>query len=544
MRKFIPLEGYALSKSAYDASVHRGYYLHDYIKMEKLVEAGQWDRESAYRTLILNDLFFLFYFVIGTPDEVGGHHAFTVDRCNELQEGPVDKTLDVWARGHLKSSIITIAETIQYMVGNPEHCTCILSYKASVAKDKFLGSIMAILESNATLKACFPDVLYEEPRKEAQRWSLDGGLYFKRKTKRGEPSIMAGGLIEGMPTGLHFERRVYDDVVTEDIGNSVAVMEDVKKKFDSSQNLKMIVGESHHRVIGTFYHYLDPLVYIKDKKDINTGKNMYQLRLYPATEDGQPSGKPVFMTQKALDEMKGDKTFNCQQLCNPVPTEDVTLKPEYLEEVKPQDIPSGCYTFLVVDQAGDAEFNVSEGDDWAILTAKVKPVMTDVGVSDIYITDIISENFGASEGIDIIVQKYINAGMVMVLGIEKAGMSSTHTQVREALRGRGRFLTIENDIKKKRNSVILLLRPERRNKKKFIDTALEWPLNNGKIHISTDVPVKYREKLEREMVQHPYGRDDILNTLAYLYRDMILNYNFPMYLEQVAPEPIAEEAMI
>jgi hypothetical protein len=399
-------------------------------------------------------------------------------------------------------------------------------------------------DSRYWLKRCFPNVLWEDPRKESRVWSKDSGINLIRKTSRGEPSVMAGGLIEGMPTGKHFERLIFDDVVTEDIGGSPTVMEDVKKKFDSAQNLKMMVGETFQRVIGTFYHYQDPLVYIKDKKDPITGESMYNLRLYPATHNGQPSGKSVFMEQVELDKMKGDKTFNCQQLCNPVPTEKVTLNPEYLVEVEPKDIPRGCYTFLVVDQAGDADTNLSEGDDWAILTAKVRPLMSEIGASDIYITDIFSEQLGDSEGVDIIVQKYINAGLPRVLGIEKSSLSSTHTQVREALRKVGRYLTIENDIKKKKSNVILLLRPGGKHKKKFIDSALEWPLNNSKIHISTDVSTKYREKLELEMEQHPFGNDDILNTIAYLYRDIVLEYVFPAYEEDDLPVEEPEEMYI
>jgi hypothetical protein len=458
------------------------------------------------------------------------NHPFVVARCNDIQMGPKSHTLDVWARGHLKSSIISIAETIQYEAANPEHCSCILSYKASIAKNKFLGSIKQILERGAEdnmLIQCFPEVFWENPQKEAFRWSIDEGLFLKRKTTRGEASIYAGGLIEGMPTGQHFERRVYDDIVTEDMAKSVGVMEDTKMKYDSSQNLKMMTGESYHRVVGTFYHFNDPLIFVRDKKETGTDVPKYLLRLHPATHDGQPNGKPVYLTQKGLDDLRG-KTFNCQQLCNPLPLEEVTLDSSFLKEIEPEDIPKRCYRFIIVDQAGDADYNVVEGDDWAILTADVSPVLSSIGASDVYIRDIFASPLGEAEGIDLIVQKYIDAGFVKLLGIEKASMSTTHIHVKAALKKLGRNLSIENDIKKKRSSAIVLLRPEKRNKKKFIDSAVEWPLNNGKIHIASDVPLRYREKLELEMQQHPFGKsDNILNTLAYLFKDIILQYQFP-----------------
>ena len=248
VRNFDPHPQIALGKSKFDPEIHKSYYIYDYIAIAKDVAAGHLDAIPMYRAMILDDLWFLLYFVIGTPDSVMPNHPFVVARCNDLQNGPKSHTLDVWARGHLKSSIISIAETIQYEAGHPEHCSCILSYKAAIAKNKFLGSIKQILEREGTeddpnlLIACFPNVFWKDPKKEAFRWSIDEGLFLKRNTTRGEASIFAGGLIEGMPTSMHFERRVYDDIVTEDMAKSAGVMEDVKTKFDSSQNLKMMIG--------------------------------------------------------------------------------------------------------------------------------------------------------------------------------------------------------------------------------------------------------------------------------------------------------------
>ena len=97
-------------------------YRHDYVKVAELISSGEWDELSTYRALIQNDLFFVFYFVVKPFADEGGmekaNHPFTVDACYEVETGPVDFTLDLWARFHFKSSIITIAETIQYAVKN------------------------------------------------------------------------------------------------------------------------------------------------------------------------------------------------------------------------------------------------------------------------------------------------------------------------------------------------------------------------------------------------------------------------------------------
>lgn len=530
MRKFTPHPKIALCKSKFDPDIHETWYLHDYLEIENKIETGEWKgkREAVYRSLILNDLFFIIYFVFGIPDDKNVNHPFVVERCNEVQEGPKDSTLDIWARSHFKSTIITIAETIQYSLEYPEHATGIFSHKASVAKGNFLFEIKQEFENNIIYNACFPDVAWKNPQKEAPVWSLDGGLVLKRKTNRKEPNISGQGLVEGMPTGLHFERRVYDDIVTEDIGESKDQMEKVKQKFDSSQNLKTHTELDVHRVVGTFYHYNDPLTYIRDKKVAGTDNIKYHLRLYPATKDGTANGKPVFLSEKNLNELRGDKTFNCQQLLDPSPGDYSPLDPLLIQEIEPEDIPKDCFKFIVVDQAGDLDTNVNSGDCWAIGLFDVYPFANDTGASNVYIRELIAEPLGETEAIDMICKMYVHAGVVKQIGVEKVGMSATHNAIRKVLKeSYSRNLTIETNGKKKRYNAIVILRPSGRNKNKFIDSSISWPLNNAKIHISTEVEDKYKDKLYLEMEQFPFGKtDDVINIIAYLY-DMIMNYDFP-----------------
>ena len=137
--------------------------------------------------------------------------------------------------------------------------------------------------------------MWEDCEKEAPLWSLDEGIILNRTTNRKEPTIGAYGLIEGMPTALHFERRIYDDIVTQDIGDSVDEMEKVKRRFDNSQNLKTLTT-GLHRVVGTYYHHNDPLVYIKGKQTFD-GVPRYAVRFKPATHNGEANGRPVLMSQ-------------------------------------------------------------------------------------------------------------------------------------------------------------------------------------------------------------------------------------------------------
>ena len=109
----------------------------------------------------------------------------------------------------------------------------------------------------------FSDVLYNNPEREAPIWSIEKGIVVKRKTSRPEPTVGAYGLLEGMPTSVHFDRRIYDDIITHDICENYETMEKVKVKFDMSQSLGKEGGV--HRVVGTYYAYDDPLFMFKTK---------------------------------------------------------------------------------------------------------------------------------------------------------------------------------------------------------------------------------------------------------------------------------------
>jgi len=500
-------------------------YKYDYVQAAKNISTGKWDDRATYRSLILNDLFFIVQFVLKIPPKVA-NHRFVVDMCREVESGPVDFTLDVWAREHFKSSIITIAETIQYTLANPEKVTAIFSYVRPVAK-LFLGSIKDVFQKEKILHACFPDVVYADCEKEASLWSLDGGLVLKRGSTRKEPNVSAWGLTEGMPTGGHYERRVYDDISTQDMADSVDMMEKVKDKFDSSQNLG--TSEGTHRVVGTYYHHNDPLVYIRGKKDLD-GEPKYHLRLKAGSHDGTASGRPIYVSQKRWDDLKLTRSFNCQQLCDPSPVTDQKLNPDFLLPIERRMIPKDVYRFMLVDQAGDlASAKIQSGptlDSWAFGVVAVEPFSDDIGQSKVFIEDLMIAPMSESEAIDAIVRMYLKAGMIMKLGVEKVGLSSTHTHIQKALQAYGRHINFE----KGGNGVLLYPLGQGTKgggwKRKMIESALSWPLNNGKIFYYTGCPMNFIERLKLEMRNFPVWHDDGMNMLAYLYSQILKDMFF------------------
>ena len=487
---------------------------------------------SVLRALILDDLWFVVYFVLGGGRKTA-NHPFIVNACRMIEQGPKDFTLDVWSRGHFKTAIVSKAETLQHVLKNPEHANAILSFNKAAAK-KILFELKETLQNSELLRLCFPDVIWQNCERDAPLWSWDEGLVLKRRSNMSEPTIGAWGLIEGMPTGSHFHRRVYDDITTQDVAKSIDMMEAIKVTFDSSQNLGLDGG--HQRVVGTFYDHRDPLVYVRDKKNLD-GTPKYKIRVIPATDDGTANGKPVFISQEMLDNHKGDRTFNCQQLCNPTPQSDQELKFEYMNKISRAFVPKGLFRMMLIDQAGDLASNVKQegGDAWAIGIVGVEPKKDDIGQSRVFLEDLWVSPASASEAIDQAVRMFTRGGIVHKLGVEKVGTSTTHLHIADALKARGRHVEFSDSPW----TVGKFLRPAGRNKKKFIEDSLGWPLNNGKLFYVDDIQSAFLDRLKTEMINFPFYHDDVLNMLAYTY-DVIKDCNLEFYDVENKPRSVSE----
>ncbi|WP_282460137.1 hypothetical protein, partial [Mycoplasmopsis arginini] len=158
----------------------------------------------------------------------------------------------------------------------------------------------------------FPEIFYANPTKDSPRWSDQKGLCVKRKTNPKEATIEAHGLVDGQPTGAHFKLRIYDDVVTVESVNTPEQIQKTTKAWELSDNLGMSGGRKWH--IGTRYHFGDTYGIMLERKAL-------KVRLYPATDTGQPDGKPVLLPVSEWEQKKilqGPATLACQMLQNPI----------------------------------------------------------------------------------------------------------------------------------------------------------------------------------------------------------------------------------
>lgn len=293
---------------------------------------------AAVRALCLVDRFYLLARACRRADVL---HQWIYERCREVERRPYDM-LDLWAREHYKSTIITFAGAIQALLRDPEITIAIFSHTKGIAR-KFFRQIKYELESNTTLHRAFPDILYASPAKESPRWAEETGLLVKRKGNPRESTLEAWGLVDGQPTSAHYQLRIYDDVVAPE---SVTTPEQIQKTTSSwelSDNLGAVGGKKVH--VGTRYHFGDTYNSIIERGALT-------VRLHPATDNGQPDGAPVLLTQAQWDDKKviqGPATIACQMLQNPIAGQmamfDVTDLQVY--EVRPATL----NVYILVDPA-------------------------------------------------------------------------------------------------------------------------------------------------------------------------------------------------
>ena len=334
------------------------------------------DKWAIRRHYCLTSLYWLLWFGCGRKDL---ERPWLFDRCREVEADRNDR-LDLWAREHYKSTIITFGLTIQEILQNPELTFGIFSHTRPIAK-KFLRQIKREFEANALLKALFPEVLWDDPAKESPKWSEDDGIVVKRKSNPGEATVEAWGLVDGQPTGKHFKRLLYDDVVTD---KSVTTPDMIEKTTDAlalSYNLGSSGGQ--RRFIGTRYHFNDTYRTVIDRGTASP-------RLYAATEDGSETGPPVLMSLEELVKKRRDMgpyVFGCQMLQNPKADAMQGFQRGWLRHWNP-DLGDGMNKYILVDPASEKKRGSDYTAMWVVGLGSDK---------NFYILDILRDRLNPTE---------------------------------------------------------------------------------------------------------------------------------------------------
>lgn len=471
--------------------------------------------KQAMRELCLRDLFFLLYHVLNRKDL---RHPWLFLRCQEVQNHP-NGYLDLWAREHYKSTIITFGKTIQDILNDPEITIGIFSLNRPLAKD-FLSQIKVEFETNKLLVELFPDVLYIDPKKEAKTWNLDDGIIVRRRGNPKEATVEAHGLIEAMPTGKHFQIRIYDDIIDERNVTNPEMIQKAIKGWELSLNLgsqtpvKAYGQGDIARYAGTKYHLNDPYAEIKRR-------GAAVERKYPGTVDGKPDGEPVLWSIEVLRGKRRDMgpyVFGCQILVDPKADEAQGFSELWLKfhNIRTDKLPPYNY-YLLCDPASEKK----RSNDYTVMAV--------VGIGDdrnIYLVDFIRDRLNLTERTEWLFRLH-RQYRPLAVGYEKYGMQADveHIQyVQEEQNYRFEITELGGAVPK--NDRIRKLIPLFEQGRVYIPSRLYFVDYQKREYDLT------RAFIEEEYLPFPVGsHDDILDCLARIV-DPELGARYPMAQER------------
>lgn len=324
-------------------------YKHDYPWLiGNIKEKTQSAQMDAFRDLCKNDIYFLLRYACNVPPSVT-EKWFFVERCKVADERQASPTgMDGWMimlfREGFKSLVFNCGVNIQKILKDQEETSCIFSYKKGAAMDH-LRTIKSIFEDSEQLKSWFPDIFYDNPN-DYKQWSLDNGLVLKRRGNPKEPTISAGGIVEGQPIGKHYNNLCFDDVVTKDSVATPTMIDKTTETFELAENLgKNLEGEHCEKwTLGTHYKHGDTYCQMKEKTV--EGKKVYKVETIECRDE---NGIPYAHTEEQLAKLyakMGRYNYNCQMNLNPTPDEERRIKWEWVSFY--DDLPKSKLRYMLL----------------------------------------------------------------------------------------------------------------------------------------------------------------------------------------------------
>lgn len=252
------------------------------------------------------DLFFFANGILGMKDMTERCHS---PLCTFLDSNPAQFKLVLYPRDHLKTSVATIAGTMQRGVRDANSRNLIANESATNS-ERMLRAVRQHFEGNRVLRTVYSDAIPKNTR--SVRWN-DQELDLVRDGVWPEPTFDTIGMT-GAVTSRHYSHMTFDDPISEEAIKSEKVMKDTIRRMSALLALLTDPGHDTAWFVGTRWALFD--VYSERMKVM--GATLAKC-IRAVIEDGEPIW-PERFTPEVIARMRaemGSYRFSCLMMNNP-----------------------------------------------------------------------------------------------------------------------------------------------------------------------------------------------------------------------------------
>jgi hypothetical protein len=181
-----------------------------------------------------------------------------VPDVTKLKSSKVEKKrLYLAFRGYFKTSIFTVAHTIQEAIINPNMRKLIISGTMDNAVS-IMKQIKSHFMDNAQFRSIFPEMCPQEQRTGKIEFGTESQVVLPNRTIYGvrEPTFMAGSTTSKL-TGMHFDKMSIDDIIDEKNCTSEEQLKNARQMFRLMLSLFNNPSDPFYDICGTRFHYND-----------------------------------------------------------------------------------------------------------------------------------------------------------------------------------------------------------------------------------------------------------------------------------------------
>jgi predicted phage terminase large subunit-like protein len=432
-------------------------------------------------------------------------------------EGPRERLVLI-PRNHLKSSVCTIAHTIQWIINYP-NIRILISSGTGGQVEGFIRAIRGHFQTNEMFRWLYPE--YVPHGKNVKDFGNQTAFTVPCRTVIRPETTIASVSVGAVVAGAHYDVIKHDDMVDKENIRTPEQIENVKNHFGFLDPLLQRVNKGPGRgwtdVIGTRYNYSDLYGSILDaqrKKEESGQKSDWEILVQSAVVKGDLSDPehcetlwPERFPAKELLRIADDPTrgwphLSSQYLMNPRPDSAGLIDSEDQIVWIPTDVVRKIYAYLslhaTVDLAGmESSTNKLADNDYTVIT------LSGFGRDGtLYVLSVMRGRYTPFEVIDLLFKLSAIHPRLMDIKVEK----EAHARVLLP------FLKREMAKRNKYLPIVEIHRDNRTSKQQRIKGLQPW-FRNGSIKFADNQPHKLA--IIDEIMRFPkYAHDDILDTIA------------------------------